>query len=88
MQLRMKVTHQDGSSVVAEATTLDLVRWEDKTEKSIASLFENRRLGDITWLAWETLHRKNQTELEYDAWLDTVSGIELGSDDEPVPLGN
>jgi hypothetical protein len=86
MQLRMNIIREDGSSVEAVASTLDLVRWEERSNRSIASLFEDRKLGDITWLAWQALARKGQTDLGYDEWLDTVQTIELGGDDEPAPL--
>ena len=86
MQLRMKVIHEDGSSVDAVASTLDLVRWEERSDRSIASLYESRKLGDITWLAWQALSRKKQTDLGYEDWLDTVRTIEIGDDDEPAPL--
>ena len=86
MQLRMKVMHEDGSSVDAVASTLDLIRWEERSDRSIASLYESRKLGDITWLAWQALSRKKQTDLGYEDWLDTVRTIEIGDDDEPPPL--
>lgn len=87
MKLTIKVIHEDGSSVDATASTLDLVQWEEKTNRPISDFWENSRLGDITWLAYASLVRRSQTALEYETWLETVDTIQVGDDEaDPVPL--
>ena len=45
MQLRISITYDDGSTVDASASTVDLVAWERQTAKSLARLLEERFLG-------------------------------------------
>lgn len=87
MKLNLRVTYNDGSAVPADATTADLVAFEETFNRSVARLEIELRLTDICWLAWKSLTRQQKTGADFTAWLETVEGVELVEDDEDlVPL--
>ena len=87
MQLRVSITYDDGSTVNATASTVDLVKWEENAQKPIAKLIEERYLGDMLWLAWHVLKRKGQVSEDFDAWLERVDTMTLGdTEEDTLPL--
>ncbi len=88
MKITITTTYEDGSTVDSSASTVDLVKWEEKNDRSVASLWEKRRLTDFMWLAWHSLSRRGLTESDYDAWLELVNTITIGEDEDPAPLGS
>ena len=87
MQLRINITYDDGSTVDATASTVDLVALERQTAKPLTTLLTERFLSDMLWLAWHVLHRRKATEKDFDAWLEQVDTMTLGeTDEETVPL--
>jgi hypothetical protein len=57
-----------------------MVAFEDKFNVSIAKL-DDPRIGWLLYLAWHSEKRKQQTTLEYEAWLDLVESV--GATDDP-----
>lgn len=88
MKLNLRVTYADGAAVDTAATTADLVAFEDRFSRSVARLEIELRLTDICWLAWKSLARQGKTAASFEAWLETVDGVELTDGEaDPVPLG-
>jgi hypothetical protein len=76
MQINLQVTYTDDSSKVVNAIAADLVAFETKFDLSIARLEQNVKLTHLLFLAWHVEHRLKQTALDFDAWIETVQGVE------------
>jgi hypothetical protein len=87
MRLTLRVTTLDGAAVDTDATTADLVAFEERFSRSVARLEAELRLTDVCWLAWRSLTRQGKTTAEFGAWLETVDGVELvDGEASPAPL--
>ena len=87
MKLTLRVTTLDGSAVDTDATTADLVAFEDHFDRSVTVLDEGLRLKHVTWLAWRSLTRQGKTTAEFPAWLETIDSAEIvGAEASPPPL--
>lgn len=75
MKINLRVTFNDGSEKEVNATARDLVAFEDKFTKSIATLETNFRITDLLWISWHWLHRTKNTSLEFEDWCDTVESV-------------
>jgi hypothetical protein len=76
MQINLQVTYTDGNKKTVAANASDLVAFETKFDLSIARLEQNVRLTHLLFLAWRVESRTKATALEFDAWLETVEGVE------------
>ena len=87
MKITLRVTYNDGSAVDTDATTADLVAFEDQFDRSVARLETELKLRDLCWLAWRSLTRQGKTAAEFMPWLETVDSVELtDSEATPAPL--
>lgn len=82
MKINLRVTFDDKTVKEVSATARDLVAFEDKFTKSVASLETDFRITDLLWIAWHWLHRTEVTKLSFEDWCDTVDSIEA-SDESP-----
>lgn len=96
LNLEVKVTYRDGS--VKEATTAprDEIALERTYDVSVASLVEQgpsglmllsgMRLEHLYYLAWSALSRTDQEIRDFDSFIDVISDLDFGSEDEvPEP---
>ena len=87
MKITLRVTYNDGAAVDTDATTADLVAFEDQFDRSVIRLESDLRLRDLCWLAWRSLTRQGKTAAEFGAWLETIDAVELTDGEvSPVPL--
>jgi hypothetical protein len=80
MKLTLRIEFSDGTSRDILVSAADMVAFEDKYNTSIARL-EEARIGWLLFLAWHSEKRRKATELEFEAWLDTVETV--GQTDDP-----
>jgi hypothetical protein len=80
MKLTLRIEFADGTSKDVLVSAADMVAFEDKFNVSIAKL-DDPRIGWLLYLAWHSEKRKQQTTLEYEAWLDLVESV--GATDDP-----
>ena len=80
MKINLRVTFNDESIEEVSATARDLVAFEDKFTKSVASLESDFRITDLLWIAWHWLHRFGKTKKDFDEWCDDVDTIEASED--------
>jgi hypothetical protein len=80
MKINLRVTFDDKSVEDVSATARDLVAFEDKFTKSIASLETDFRITDMLWIAWHWLHRNNKTAKSFEEWCDDVDSIGASED--------
>ena len=80
MKVNLRVTFEDKTVEEVSATARDLVAFEDKFTKSVASLEADFRITDLLWLAWHWLERKGKTNLSFEEWCDEVDTIEASEE--------
>ena len=88
LRLALHVDYDNGTSADVIASALDIVNFERKFNKSITVFAEEVRVEYLLELAYSAMVRKKLTELPFDDWADTISGITFGNeeDTEIVPL--
>lgn len=86
MRLNLRVTYLDGSAVDVTASAADLVAFEQEWDKSVVKFGEEIRMTDLCWLSWHSLKRRKETDLEFEAWLDTIDSVRSGATPEITPL--
>ena len=82
MKINLRVTFNDKTVENVSATARDLVAFEDKFTKSVASLETDFRSTDLLWLAWHCLESQGKTKKTFEEWCDEVDTIEA-SDQDP-----
>jgi hypothetical protein len=80
MKMNLRVTFDDKTVEEVSATARDLVAYEDKFSKSIASLESDFRITDLLWIAWYWLQRKDKTNKDFEDWCDNVDTIEASEE--------
>jgi hypothetical protein len=80
MKLTLRIEFTDGTTRDILVSAADMVAFEDKYNTSIARL-EEARIGWLLFLAWHSEKRRKATELEFEAWLDTVETV--GQTEDP-----
>jgi hypothetical protein len=78
LRIEFTITYADGTAAEATASVADQVAFEQATDRSIARIGDDPRLTDMCWLAWHSLKRAGKTGLDFDPWLETVDGVEIG----------
>jgi hypothetical protein len=67
----------DGTSREVTAIVSDLMAFEDKFDKSVADFSKGVRLSWLVFIAWKAESRTKATSLEFDAYADTISAVEV-----------
>ena len=76
MQINLQITFADTTKKVITATVADIIGFEQKFDLSVARLEKDVKLTHLLFLAWHAEKRSKATELEFEAWVATVEGIE------------
>ena len=88
LRLALHVDYDNGASADVVASALDIINFERKFDKSVTVFASEVRVEYLLELAFSALTRKKLTDLSFDDWADTVSGITFGNEEdaEIVPL--
>jgi len=87
MRMQLHVDYANGSGVDVTVSAPDYVRFEEKYDRSVTQLESNFRLTDLCFLAWSGLSRVGKTDLDFDAWVNTIDGVGgAGDSKDIVPL--
>jgi hypothetical protein len=73
--LNLQIQFIDGTTQDVSTTAADYIKFESKFDRSIATLSDDVRLTYMFFLAWCAAKREGKTELEFDAWSETVSMV-------------
>jgi len=73
-QITLRVLLLDGSSFEVVSSAGDIVKWEVHFDLGIDKL---ERASHLYYLAWVAASRTNKTTLAFDAWVDTISNVEV-----------
>jgi hypothetical protein len=79
MRMNLAIEMQDGKTQEVTAGAADIVKFEEKFNISISKLENEMKLTHLFFLAYSALKRQKQTDLEFDAWLETIEGIGVSS---------
>jgi hypothetical protein len=75
--INLLIKFVDGSSREVQAIVSDLMKFEDKFDKSVADFAKGVRLSWLVFIAWTAETRTKATSLEFDAYADTISAVEV-----------
>ena len=73
--LNLQVEFIDGTSIDVSTSAADYIKFESHFDKSIATLGNDVRLTYMFFLAWSASKRTGKTDLEFDAWSETVAMV-------------
>ena len=77
-----EVIFLDGTKKSVEAIAADLIAFEERFDKSVNALTNDPRIAHLFFICWHVLKRTKQTTDEFDAWIETVSGVVVGDDEK------
>jgi hypothetical protein len=75
--INLLIRFLDGSSREVTAVVSDLMAFEDKFDKSVSDFQKGVRLSWLVFIAWKAETRMKQTALEFDAYAETISSVEV-----------
>lgn len=73
--INLQISFVDGTSLEVSTTAADYIKFETHFDKSIATLGDDVRLTYMFFLAWSAAKRTGKTELDFEAWSETVSMV-------------
>lgn len=76
MQINLQITFADKTKKVVTATVADLIAFEAKFDLSVSRLEKDIKLTHLLFLAWHADKRLKATDLEFDAWVETIESVE------------
>ena len=75
--INLLIKFVDGSSREVTAIVSDLMKFEDKYDTSVSSFAKGVRLSWLVFMAWTAETRTKATSLDFDAYADTISAVEV-----------
>lgn len=75
--INLLIKFVDNSSREVTAIVSDLMKFEDKFDKSVADFAKGVRLSWLVFIAFTAETRTKATSLEFDAYADTISAVEV-----------
>jgi hypothetical protein len=82
MRINLNLQLNDGTELDTTASAIDLVKFEEKYDISIAKLQSQMKLTHLLWLAHASLSRQKKTTLDFESWVETVESVGA-SDKDP-----
>jgi hypothetical protein len=76
MNINLQLTYDNGTEKLISAQASDLVAFETKFDMSIARLEKEVKLTHFLFIAYSAEKRTKSTDLDFDAWVETVTQIE------------
>lgn len=76
MNINLQLSYLDGTEKLVTAQAADLIAFEAKFDLSIARLDKEVKLTHLLFIAYSVEKRTKATDLEFEAWAETVSSIE------------
>jgi hypothetical protein len=75
--INLLIKFVDGSSREVTAIVSDLMKFEDKFDKSVADFAKGVRLSWLVFIAWTAETRTKATSLEFDVYADSIAAVEV-----------
>lgn len=74
----LEIVYADGTTRLVDAVAIDLMRFESHFDISVAGLAQPK-LTHLFFLAWSVEKRTKATDLEFEAWVETISVVREGA---------
>jgi len=81
MRINLLVELNDGTKQEVTASAIDLVRFEEKYDLSIAKLEQEMKLTHLLFLAHSSLSRQKITKDTFEVWLESVESVGASASD-------
>ncbi len=81
MKVFLRILFLDGTDKQIVCGAAEIVAWESRFDKSVATLTKGFRATDLLFMAWHFEKRTNATDLDFETWLPLVDLVELGDSD-------
>jgi hypothetical protein len=75
--INLLIKFVDGSSREVTAIVSDLMKFEDKFDKSVADFAKGVRLSWLVFIAWTAETRTKATSLEFETYADSIAAVEV-----------
>ena len=82
MKINLRIEFLSGESKEVICSAADLVKFESKFDISIATLESGLKYTYLCFLAYSSEARTKATDLDFDAWMETISSVGT-SDTDP-----
>jgi hypothetical protein len=81
MRINLAIEQLDGTKLDVTASAIDLVRFEERYDISVAKLEKEMKLTHLLFLAHSSLKRQKKTDLDFEAWVETVESVGASATD-------
>ena len=81
MRINLAIEQTDGTKLDVTASAIDLVRVEERYDISVAKLEKEMKLTHLLFLAHSSLKRQKKTDLEFEAWVETIESVGASATD-------
>jgi hypothetical protein len=81
MRINLAIEKVDGTKLEVTASAYDLVKFEEKYDISVSKLDKEMKLTHLLFLAHSSLKRQKKTDLEFEAWVETVESVGASNND-------
>ena len=81
MRINLSIEQLDGTKQEVTASAIDLVRFEERYDISVSRLDKEMKLTHLLFLAHSSLTRQKKTDLDFEAWVETVESVGASSKD-------
>jgi hypothetical protein len=81
MRINLSIEQLDGIKQEVTASAIDLVRFEERYDISVSRLDKEMKLTHLLFLAHSSLKRQKKTDLDFEAWVETVESVGASATD-------
>jgi hypothetical protein len=81
MRINLSIEQLDGTKQDVTASAIDLVKFEERYDISVSRLDKEMKLTHLLFLAHSSLKRQKKTDLDFEAWVETVESVGASSND-------
>lgn len=85
MKINLEIEYNSGEKVEVVCSTPDIVKFEERYDMAITRAANEMKVTHLLFLAHSALHRTKATDLDFNAWVETVDGV--GSVTSPKSKG-
>jgi hypothetical protein len=75
VKINLEIEYSSGNKVDVVCSAPDIVKFEDKFNLSITKAAADMKVTHLLFLAYASLSRTKQTDLDFDSWVATVDGV-------------
>jgi len=81
MRINLSIEQLDGTKQDVTASAIDLVKFEERYDISVSRLDKEMKLTHLLFLAHSSLKRQKKTDLDFEAWVETVESVGASAKD-------